>query len=49
MVHDQLGHAYQAPTFDGGHVRALEKKLKEALKEEEMFWKKKSRVQWLNE
>ncbi|VVA35495.1 PREDICTED: reverse mRNAase, partial [Prunus dulcis] len=39
----------RAPTFDGGHVRALEKELKEALMEEEMFWKQKSRAQWLNE
>lgn len=45
----ELRSEYKKPVFDAGAVKVLESQLHNALKDEEIYWKLKSRVQWLNE
>ncbi|CAB4268374.1 unnamed protein product [Prunus armeniaca] len=45
----ELRAEYQKTVFDSSTVKELEFKLLSALKEEEIYWKLKSRVQWLTE
>ncbi|CAL2246751.1 unnamed protein product [Prunus armeniaca] len=47
LLRQQLQSAYTDQNFNGPMVRALEQGLKDALREEELFWKQKSRIQWL--
>ncbi|CAB4269470.1 unnamed protein product [Prunus armeniaca] len=49
LLQQQLKATYLAPDFDRDEVLQLESSLKEAFREEEVYWKLKSRVQWLNE
>ncbi|CAL2255003.1 unnamed protein product [Prunus armeniaca] len=48
-LNKELQICYQASEFDWSKVCALERDLKVAIKEEEVYWKMKSRVQWLAE
>ncbi|CAB4299176.1 unnamed protein product [Prunus armeniaca] len=49
LLQQQLKATYLAPDFDRDEVLQLESSLKEAFWEEELYWKLKSQVQWLNE
>ncbi|KAI5334697.1 hypothetical protein L3X38_024830 [Prunus dulcis] len=40
---------YQKTSFDSSIIKEMEFKLQSAIQEEEMYWKLKSRVQWLKE
>ncbi|KAM1398237.1 hypothetical protein ACFX2I_015708 [Malus domestica] len=46
---EALREAYQQPVYDGNRIRRLEEELTMALRREEIFWRTKSRVQWLKE
>lgn len=41
--------AYQQPMFDGPRIRGLEKELIRAVRREEVYWRTKSRIQWLRD
>ncbi|KAH7853402.1 hypothetical protein Vadar_001983 [Vaccinium darrowii] len=43
----QLESLYEADDFDGEEYKSLENKLKEASREEERYWRDKSRTDWL--
>ena len=45
----EIREAYMSKNFGTMEVQTKERELKEAHKDEEMFWRAKSRVQWLNE
>lgn len=46
---EELRQAYQQPTFNGFWIREMEVELKRAIRNEEIYWQMKSRVQWLRE
>ena len=45
----EIRAAYQSINFASETIRLMERELKKAHREEEMYWRIKSRVQWLNE
>ena len=47
QLKEELRSAYQQPVFDGVRIRVMEAELKQAVKNEESYWRTKSRVQWL--
>ncbi|CAB4310240.1 unnamed protein product [Prunus armeniaca] len=49
LLRKDLCQAYFAPDLHCEMIRHMENKLKEALHDEEVYWKLKSRVHWLNE
>lgn len=49
LLKQELSQDYQANHFNGEQVRWKEQELKKALREEEGYWKLKSRIQWLND